>query len=365
MSNIECKGAVLRGVNDLRVETITVLAPTEEEVMVKMTGCGICLSDGSIVNGHIRSRFPQVLGHEGAGIVCQVGKNVDDIAVGDPVVLSLLAVCGRCDRCAKGRTSLCVNMNARKPWRMQDKEGKNLTQMSGTGCMAEYTTVHRLNCIKVDPKIPLETACLVGCGVTTGTGSVFNRAQVKPGITCACIGTGGVGLNVIQACKIAGAKTIIAVDLLDSKLEAAKKFGATHVVNPTKDGDAVKAIRAICKGGVDYAFEVIGMAKTYEQAFEAISAGGMAVGVGVAGDGEKMTIPAVLNEKTWTTAIYGSCNPSVDFPRLLDLYQGGKLMLDELVTRTYTIDETKEGFDDLFAGKNLRGVISFGANPKL
>jgi Zn-dependent alcohol dehydrogenase len=299
-----------------------------------------------------------------AGIVAQVGPGVTDVEVGDHCVLAFNSACGTCDRCSRGRAQLCRIRMKTMRIRMKDKDGKDMRQM-GIGCMAEYTVVDRPSVIKVDKSIPLDKASLVGCCVTTGVGSVFNKARVEPGSTCACFGTGGVGLNVIQGCKIAGAKTIIAVDINDLKLEGAKKFGATHVVNPTKDGDPVKAIKTIVRDGVDYAFEVIGLPQTNEKACNFSCAGGTMCMVGVAGAKDTMPMPLVLNEKTFTSAIYGSSNPRRDFIKLLDLYQGGKLMLDELVTKTYKIDQVQSAFDDLFAGVNLRGVLVMGAQPKM
>jgi len=361
--DVQCKVCVVRKVNELTVEQVTVKAPGPGEVMVKVIGCGMCLSDAHVINGHLPAQLPVVLGHEGAGVIAQVGAGVTDVNVGDSVVICVVAVCGRCDMCAGNHFALCRNggLAARtKGPRILDKNNAPLNQMAGTACMGEYTTVHRMNVVPIDKSIPLNRACLVGCGVQTGTGAVFNRAKVTPGSTCCCIGTGGVGLNVIQACRISGAKTIIAVDLLDNKLEAAKKFGATHVINPTKDGDAVKAIKQIVKGGVDFGFEVIGTGPTYKQAYDAVARGGTAVMVGVPTADTKITMdaaPITFDEKWFTGSIMGSGNPSVDAPRLLDLYRKGDLLLDELVTQHYTIDEVHQSVEDINAGKNLRGVL--------
>jgi len=357
MAEVKCKACVFVGNGKIEAQPVTVLPPGPNEVMIKMIGVGVCLSDGHVLTGHMPLRPPIVLGHEGAGIVAQVGPGITDLQVGDSAVLSFNANCGLCEECSRGRAQLCLTGMGKMRIRMKDKDGKDMRQM-GIGCMAEYTVVDRPSVVKVDKSVPLNKACLVGCCVTTGVGSVFNQSKVEPGSTCVVFGTGGVGLNVIQGCRIAGAKTIIAVDLMDNKLEGAKQFGATHTINPTKDGDPVKAVKALTGRGVDYSFEVIGMSAVNRQAFDCLKPGGKHCMIGVPGPKDEVKLPLALNEKTFTSAIYGSSNPRTDFPKLLDLYKGGKLMLDELVTKTYSIDQVQIAFDDLFAGKNLRGVLN-------
>jgi len=229
--------------------------------------------------------------------------------------------------------------------------------------MAEYATLHVDNVVKIAPGMPLPQAALISCGVMTGVGAVFNTAKVEPGASVLVIGAGGVGLNVIQGCAIAGAGIIIAVDMAENKLELAKQFGATHVINAGKEENLVKAVKKLSGGGVDYSFECIGVGKIVEQAFRALRKGGTAVVVGVArGDDNTAlkTSSITFEEKTLTGSYYGSARPREDFPRLIALYQSKKLKLDELITRTYRVDEAPQAFADLEAGRNARGVIVFG-----
>jgi S-(hydroxymethyl)glutathione dehydrogenase/alcohol dehydrogenase len=351
------------------VETVTVESPKRGEVMVRIGACGVCHSDLSATNGTIPLPPPLVLGHEAAGTICELGEGVTDIAVGDTVVVSWVPTCGKCRYCVTGRPQLCdvaAKATITLPdgtHRFKDKDGKPLNHMAGVGVMAEYATLHRDNVIKIDPSIGMDKAAIVGCAVMTGVGAALNTAHVKAGSSCAVLGAGGIGLNVIQGCAIAGAAQIIAIDMADKKLEFARAFGATHTVNPATDGDAVAKVMALTGGvGADYAFECIGLGATIQQAFGCVGKGGTAVVVGVSKPTETVTLGAFLlpfQEKVLTGSMYGSARPSVDFPRLLDLYKGGRLKLDELVTATYGIDQAQQAFADLVAGVNARGVIVF------
>jgi S-(hydroxymethyl)glutathione dehydrogenase/alcohol dehydrogenase len=350
------------------VETITVESPKRGEVMVKIGACGVCHSDLSATNGTIPLPPPLVLGHEAAGKIAELGEGVSDLAVGDTVVVSWIPTCGKCRYCVMGKPQLC-DVAARATVtlpdgtsRLKDKDGKTLNHMAGTGVMAEYATLHRDNVIKIDPSIGMDKAAIVGCAVMTGVGAALNTARVEPGSSCVVFGAGGVGLNTIQGCAVAGANQIIAVDTADKKLQFARTFGATHTVNPTTDGDAVGKVMALTGGGADYAFECIGLGATIQQAFNCVHKGGTAVVVGVSKPTEMVTIGAFLlpfQEKVLTGSMYGSARPSIDFIRILDLYKGGRLKLDELVTATYSIDQAQQAFDDLVAGVNARGVIVF------
>jgi len=350
------------------VETVEVESPRRNEVMVKIGACGVCHSDLSATNGTIPLPPPLVLGHEAAGTVAEVGEGVTDIAVGDTIVVSWIPMCGKCRYCIEGRPALC-DMAAKATvtlpdgtHRFKDKDGKPLNHMAGTGVMAEYATLHRDNVIKIDPSIGIDKAAIVGCAVMTGVGAALNTVHVEPGSSCVVYGAGGVGLNAIQGCAVAGARQIIAVDMADKKLEFARQFGATHVVNPNTDGDAVKKVRELTEGGADYAFECIGLGATITQAWESVRKGGTAVVVGVSKPTETVTLGAFMmpfQEKRLVGSMYGSARPAIDFPRLLDLYKGGRLKLDELVTATYSIDQAQQAFEDLVAGVNARGVIVF------
>ena len=350
------------------VETITVDGPQRGEVTIKLAACGVCHSDLSATNGTIPLPPPLVLGHEGAGVVVEVGEGVTGFAVGDHLVTSFIYMCGKCRYCASGRPVLCVEQGKalltppEGTPRVRDQEGKPLNIFSGCGVMAEYATLSVDNVVKIDPKIPLDRAALVGCAVTTGVGAVFNTAKVEPGSTVAVFGCGGVGLNAIQGAAIAGAERILAIDTLPSKLEMAKQFGATDTLLTIPGQDPTKEIKKLTGGGPDYAFECVGSGALAELAYRVIRRGGKAVIVGVARPTDMSSIKPmgmVFEEKTLQGSYFGSCVPRIDFPRMLQLYMAGKLKLDELITRRYQIDEAPQAFADLASGKNARGVIVF------
>ena len=364
----KAKAAICRQNNvPVVVEEIEVESPYRGEVMVKLGACGVCHSDLSAVNGTIGMPLPLILGHEGAGTVVEVGEGVTDLAVGDTVISSFVNMCGKCRYCVTGRPHLC-DVGAKSiislpdgTLRTRDAQGKPLNIFSACGVMAEYATLHVDNVVKIAPGMPLPQAALISCGVMTGVGAVFNTAKVEAGASVLVIGAGGVGLNVIQGCAIAGAGIIIAVDMAENKLQLAQQFGATHTINAAKEENLVKAVKKL-SGGVDYAFECIGMGKMVEQAFRALRKGGTALVVGVARGEDNTSVKTAsitFEEKTLTGSYYGSARPREDFPRLIKLYQAKKLKLDELITRTYRIDDAAQAFADLEAGKNARGVIVF------
>jgi S-(hydroxymethyl)glutathione dehydrogenase/alcohol dehydrogenase len=350
------------------VENVSVESPRRGEVMVQIKACGVCHSDLSATNGTIPLPPPLVLGHEAAGVICEVGEGVTDIAVGDAVVVSWVATCGKCRYCVMGRPALCDNGQRAAMTlpdgtrRIKDKDGKELNHFAGVAVMAEYATLPRESVIKIDSDVPMDKAALVGCAVMTGVGAALNTAKVEAGSSVAVFGAGGIGLNVIQGAAIAGANMIIAVDMADKKLELAQQFGATHVVNPSTDGDAVQRIMALTGGGADYAFEAIGLPATIQQTYAAVRKGGTAVVVGVAKAADQIQLGAFMmpfSEKVLTGSMYGSARPSIDFPRLLGLYKTHRLKLDELVTATYRIEDVNRAFDDMQKGVNARGVIVF------
>src|SRR3954463_8935053 len=269
------------------VEQIKLDPPKRGEAMVRLAACGVCHSDLSAITGTIALPLPLVLGHEGAGVVEQVGEGVTELAKGDHVIFSFIYMCGKCRFCISGRPVLCLEQGRALTTplegspRAHDGKGAPLNIFSGCGAMAEYATVSVENLIKVDPKIPAECAALVGCGVTTGVGAVFNTAKVEPGASVAVFGCGGVGLSVIQGARIAGAVRIIAIDTLEAKLAMAKQFGATDVLLAKKEDDLVKPLKKLTAGGPDYAFECVGSGDLAGVAYRAIRRGGKAVVVGV------------------------------------------------------------------------------------
>lgn len=350
------------------VETIRVDPPKRGEVTVKIAACGVCHSDLSATNGTIPLPPPLVLGHEAAGEVIEVGEGVTGLAAGDHVVSSFIYMCGTCRFCSGGRPVLCVEQGkafSTPPEgtpRTHDKDGKPLGIFSGCGVMAEYATMSTDNLVKIDKSIPLDRAALVGCAVTTGVGAVFNTAHVTPGSSVVVFGCGGVGLNVIQGAAIAGAEKIIAVDTTESKLAFAKEFGATATLLNKPGEDPVKALKKMTGGGPDYAFECVGIGDLAGIAYRSICRGGKAVVVGVARGTDTVSVKPntlVFEEKTLQGSYFGSCVPRIDFPRMLGLYMAGKLKLDQLITKRYSIDEAPQAFEDMQTGKNARGVIVF------
>jgi Zn-dependent alcohol dehydrogenase len=350
------------------VEEITVEGPRRGEVTVELAACGVCHSDLSATNGTIPLPPPLVLGHEGAGEVVEVGEGVSGFSPGDHVVSSFIYMCGECRFCTAGRPVLCLEQGKALTTlpdgtvRTRDGKGQPLNVFSGCGVMAEYATLHADNLVKIDRNIPLDRAALVGCAVTTGVGAVFNTAKVKPGAAVAVFGCGGVGLNVVQGASIAGAGRIVAIDSNEAKLELARTFGATDTIAAKPGEDPVKALKKLTGGGPDYAFECVGSGELAAAAYRAIGRGGLAVVVGVAPPSDTtavrtMTLP--FEEKTLTGSYFGSCVPRIDFPRMLALYMGGRLKLDELITRRYPIGEAPQAFRDMQDGRNARGVIVF------
>jgi S-(hydroxymethyl)glutathione dehydrogenase/alcohol dehydrogenase len=343
------KAVVASKLNEYAVVSVNLDPPKAGEVLVKMKATGVCHSDLSVVNGTIPSPFPVVLGHEGAGIIDQVGEGVTNVKPGDHVVISFIPNCGSCFYCLHQEPYLCSG--AKQDGNLFDgttrvhKDGQRIFVMSFVGIMAEYAVV--------------PAAALVGCGVTTGAGAAIRTAEVKPGSTVAVFGCGGVGLNVIQGAKIAGAAKIIACDLSAEKMEMAKSFGATDTVDPK--GDFVKQIQGMTNGiGVDYAFDVVGHSKVIEQCIKATRKNGVAVLVGVGRLDDRFSVNAAIlpfTAKTIKGCMYGSANFKADFPMYLDLYKAGKLDLDRLITKTYTLDEAPQAFADMEQGKNARGVI--------
>lgn len=356
------------GRETVEVEEIEVRPPGRDQVTIQLAACGVCHSDLSATNGTIPIPPPLVLGHEGAGVVVEVGEGVSELAVGDHVVTMFVSMCGKCRYCVTGRPAICdqaakaVSTLPDGTVPTYDLSGEALNVFTGCGVMSEYATLHVDSVVPIDASIPLDRAALIGCGVMTGVGAVINTARVEPGSTTVVFGAGGVGLNAIQACALAGATMIVAVDTVAEKLELARKFGATHTVNAAEEANVVRTLRKLTRGGADYAFECVGSGAVAAQAYGATGKGGTAVVVGVAPPDDKTSISTAsvtFAEKTLTGSYFGSARPREDFPRLLGLYQAGRLMLDELITNTYPIDEAPQAFADLVGGRNARGMIVF------
>ncbi len=354
------------------VEVITdleVVAPGPGEVHVRPVAAGVCHSDVSVIDGTIPYPTPVVLGHEGAGVVETVGDGVTTIEPGDHVVVSTLANCGHCRYCNTGRPTWCRESigNIRQPFTVG---GEPAFDFAASSAFAELTVVREIQAVKIDDDVPLESACLIACGVLTGVGAVLNRARVQPGDTAAVFGAGGVGLNVIQGLRIANASRIIAIDTMPQKEATARDFGATDFVNPNDVDDVNAAVRDLigepaglfASGGVTWAFECVGRPELLDTAIESLDWGGTAVAVGVPGPDARLNARITHFTQIDRGVIgtrYGSARPQHDIPLLVDLYKAGDLKLDELVSATYPLEDFSKVLEDMEAGKLARGVLTF------
>ncbi len=363
--------AICPAVNEpLEVVEVALEGPKAGEVRVRMGASGVCHSDLSVVNGTLLSPLPSVLGHEGAGVVVDVGEGVTRVKAGDHVVLSFVPQCGWCYMCTHDSPEMCetgflamalgaqLDMTPR-----YSRDGVPLHQMSALGTFSEELVCPEISTVPIDADVPLTRAALIGCGVLTGFGAAANTADITRGDTVAVIGCGGVGLNVIQGAKWKGAERIIAVDRFDSKLDMAKQFGATDLVNATS-GDPVAQVQELTGGrGVDVSFEVIGLKDTVQQALAMARRGGQAIIVGVPKMEQIMEIPIAMellvNEKQVRGSWYGSSDVRRDVPRLVALYKDGILKLDELVSRTIGLDGINDAFRAMEAGEVARSVVDF------
>jgi len=340
------------------VEVIEVPDPGPGEVLVTVQACGVCHTDLHYREGAINDDFPFLLGHEAAGTVEEVGDGVTNVAVGDFVVLNWRAVCGQCRSCLRGRPWYCfATHNATQKMTLG---GVELSPALGIGAFAEKTLVAAGQATKVNPAAPPEVAGLIGCGVMAGLGAAMNTGGVSRGDSVAVFGCGGVGDAAIAGSRLAGAHTIIAVDIDDRKLDIARNFGATHTVNSTNE-DPIEAIRGLTGGnGVDVAIEAVGLPTTYEQAFYSRDLAGTVVLVGVPNPEMKIELPMIEvfgRGGTLKSSWYGDCLPSRDFPMLIDLYLQGRLDLDRFVSETIALDEVEEAFHAMERGEVLRSVV--------
>jgi S-(hydroxymethyl)glutathione dehydrogenase/alcohol dehydrogenase len=359
------RAAVLHEFNaPLVVEELELDRPKAGEVLVRMAASGVCHSDLHVVQGIHPTALPVVLGHEGAGVVEEVGPGVADLAAGDHVLLSWLPYCGRCRHCVRGRPNRCENV-AWYDSTMEDRtcrlhrDGKPIHHYN-TSSFAERSVVPARTAIRMDPALPLTELALMGCAVMTGVGAVLNTARVRPGDSVAVVGCGGVGLNIVQGARIAGATAIVAVDTVPAKLELARELGATHTVDAGA-GDPVESVLGLVAGGVDHAFEALGRPETIETTLGLTGRGGQAVLIGMAPPEARVPLDALtltLEERCVRGSWYGSCVPLHDFPLLVELYRDGRLRLDSLI-ETCTLDEVNEAFERMEAGETARSVIVY------
>jgi S-(hydroxymethyl)glutathione dehydrogenase/alcohol dehydrogenase len=371
---MKSRAAVLYGPNQpFKVEEIEVDDPREGEVQIHLAATGLCHSDYHLVTAEFGDlRFPMVGGHEGAGVVEKVGPGVTRFKPGDHVLLTFIPACGQCRFCSMGMSYLCdrgatilYGAQLDGTFRLHTADGQDAGQMCFISTFSEYTTVPEMCCVKLDPDMDMTKVCIVGCCVPTGFGAAVNRADVQPGETVAIFGIGGVGINAVQGAAIGGASQVIAVDLVDFKLEVAEEMGATHTINANNE-NAVEKIKELTNGvGADKSIVTIDYVtpENVGIAVQAIRKGGRAVIVGV--PNVKYThvdvspFDLVLSAKELVGSLYGNSPVQADLPRYLGLYRSGKLKVDELITRTYTIDQINEGYKDMLDGKNIRGVVVY------
>jgi S-(hydroxymethyl)glutathione dehydrogenase/alcohol dehydrogenase len=322
------------------------------EVRVRIEAAGLCHSDLSVIDRTIPFPTPVVLGHEGAGVVEEIGEGVTTVKPGDRVVLTTLGNCGKCKKCEAGRPTECPETFGKLPQPFTI-DGEPYFQFANTSVFTDATLVRETQAIPVDERVPMEVAALLGCGVLTGTGAVFNRARVERGSRVGVYGIGGIGLNVIQAARIAGASTIVAVDTNPAKEDVARQFGATDFVNPAAEG--VKPLR-----NMDYTFECVGHPAVIRNAIDALAWGGTCVILGVPplGTEAAFDVSSLYQNKSIMGCRYGAARPRADIPALVDLYLSGQLKLDELISRTYRLEQFEEALADLKAGSLARGVFT-------
>jgi NDMA-dependent alcohol dehydrogenase len=367
---MKAKGAVLRGKGQAwEIADLELDDPRQNELLIKVVASGLCHSDDHYVTGDFPAEvWPICAGHEGSGIVDRVGPNTPGWEVGDHVVMQFIPSCGRCRFCAMGRQNLCgegarINRGARADGTFRLTEnGKHVAQMAGISTFANYSLVDVMSVVKIGKDIPLDKACLVGCGVATGYGSAVNSARIESGDTVIIMGIGGIGINAVQGASHSGAMNVVAVDPLAFKREKAMEMGATHAFASIEEATAFA--QSVTDGqGADSTIVCVGVTTGdhIAQGFDSIRKGGTVVMTGVS-DVFAVGIPVsptmmTLYQKRLQGSLYGEMSPSKDIPRLLDLYQVGKLRLDDLVTRTYKLSEINQGYADMHAGINLRGVV--------
>ncbi len=359
------KAAVFRGPQQpLTIEQVEIDKPMAHEIVVKTMATGVCHSDLHFVDGFYPARPPAILGHETAGIVEAIGEAVTYVKPGDHVIACLSVFCGFCDNCMSGKPHLCQNRAATSRARTDPPKytmnGEPVNQMFSISSFAEKMLLHENAVVKIRDDFPFDRAALIGCGVMTGVGAALNTAKIEPGSAVAVFGCGGVGLSVIQGARIGGARMIIAVDTIESKLATARELGATHIVDASS-GDPVAKIVEMTGGGADYTFEAIGNAKVAEQCFDALARGGTATVIGMIPVGQKveLTGSAFLGEKKIQGCTMGSNRFRIDMPRYIDFNLQGRLKLDEMISRRGRLEDVNDAFRAMKAGEVARTVLLF------
>ena len=355
----------------LEVTTVQLEGPRAGEVLVEIKATGLCHTDEFTRSGDDpEGIFPAILGHEGAGVVVEVGAGVKSLKPGDHVIPLYTPECRECEYCLNPKTNLCQSIRTTQGQGLMPDgtsrfsiDGTPIMHYMGTSTFANYTVLPEIALAKVREDAPFETICYIGCGVTTGIGAVINTAKVEPGSNCVVFGLGGIGLNVIQGCKLAGANKIIGVDMNNGKKEWGEKFGMTHFVNPAEAGDdLVSYLVDLTGGGADYSFECIGNTKVMRQALECCHKGwGESIIIGVAGAGQEISTRPfqLVTGRTWKGTAFGGARGRTDVPKIVDWYMDGKIQIDPMITHTMPLEDINKGFDLMHSGESIRGVVIF------
>ncbi|NKB56020.1 MAG: S-(hydroxymethyl)glutathione dehydrogenase/class III alcohol dehydrogenase [Alphaproteobacteria bacterium] len=355
----------------LTIETVQLEGPKAGEVLVEIKATGICHTDEFTLSGaDPEGIFPAILGHEGAGVVVDIGPGVTSVAKGDHVIPLYTPECRQCEYCTSGKTNLCQAIRETQGQGVMPDGtsrfsigGEKIFHYMGTSTFANYTVLPEIAVAKIRPDAPFDKVCYIGCGVTTGLGAVMNTARVEPGANVVVFGLGGIGLNVIQGARMVGADRIVGVDMNNSKKALGEKFGMTHFVNPSEVGDdLVGHLVEITKGGADYSFECIGNVEVMRQALECCHKGwGVSVIIGVAPAGAEIaTRPfQLVTGRVWKGTAFGGAKGRTDVPKIVDWYMDGKINIDDLITHTMPLDQINDAFDLMHAGKSIRSVVTF------
>ncbi|MCE9650823.1 MAG: S-(hydroxymethyl)glutathione dehydrogenase/class III alcohol dehydrogenase [Parvibaculum sp.] len=355
----------------LEIETVQLDGPKEGEVLIEIKATGICHTDAFTLSGDDpEGMFPAILGHEGAGVVVEVGPGVKSLAVGDHVIPLYTPECRECKSCTSHKTNLCTSIRATQGKGLMPDgtsrfsyKGKPVLHYMGCSTFANYTVLPEIALAKIRKDAPFDKVCYIGCGVTTGIGAVMFTAKVEPGANVVVFGLGGIGLNVIQGAKMVGANMIVGVDINPARQELARAFGMTHFVNPKEvKGDIVAHIVELTGGGADYSFECIGNTTTMRQALECCHRGwGVSTVIGVAGAGQEISTRPfqLVTGRVWKGSAFGGARGRTDVPRIVDWYMDGKINIDDLITHVMPLEDINKGFDLMHEGKSIRSVVVF------
>jgi S-(hydroxymethyl)glutathione dehydrogenase / alcohol dehydrogenase len=355
----------------LTIESVQLEGPKAGEVMVEIKASGVCHTDAYTLSGKDpEGLFPAILGHEGAGVVVEVGEGVTSVKPGDHVIPLYTPECRQCEYCLSFKTNLCQAIRATQGRGVMPDgtsrfsiDGKKILHYMGTSTFANYTVLPEIAVAKIRPDAPFDKVCYIGCGVTTGIGAVINTAKVEPGANVVVFGLGGIGLNVIQGARMVGANMIVGVDINPKKRALAEKFGMTHFVNPKEvEGDLVAYLVELTKGGADYSFECIGNVKIMRQALECCHKGwGVSVIIGVAGAGEEISTRPfqLVTGRVWKGSAFGGARGRTDVPKIVDWYMEGKINIDDMITHVMPIEQINDAFDLMHKGESIRSVVRF------